>query len=80
MIKAMSSEPKDITEQLHAEIDETPPRYRALLLRLVHSFRTGVEEDEPWPTAEESFREGWEDMKAGRTHPIEELWEGIDAD
>ena len=80
MINPMSSEPKDITEQLHAEIEDTPPRYRPLLLRLVHSFRTGIEEDEPWPTAEESFREGWEDAKAGRVHPIEELWEGIDAD
>ena len=70
----------DITAKLHAEIEDTPPRYRALLLRLVHSFRTGIEEDEPWPTAEESLREGWADVKAGRVHPIAELWEGIDAD
>ena len=58
----------------------TPPRYRALLLRLVHSFRTGVEEDEPWPTAEETLRDALDDMKAGRTYPIEKLWDGIDAD
>ena len=31
----MSTEPNDITAQLHAEIEDTPPRYRALLLRLV---------------------------------------------
>ena len=80
MIRRMSTEPKDVTEQLHAEIDGTPPRYRPLLLRLVHSFRTGIEEDEPWPTAEETLREALDDMKAGRTYPIEELWEGIDAD
>lgn len=55
----MSTEPSDVTAQLHAEIEDTPPSYRALLLRLVHSFRTGVEEDEPWPTAEQSLREGW---------------------
>lgn len=76
----MNTEPSDITAQLHAEIEETPPRYRLLLLRLVHSFRTGIEEDEPWPTAVESFREGWQDVKAGRTQPVETLWEGIDAD
>lgn len=76
----MSTEHNDITERLHAEIEDTPLRYRALLLRLVHSFRTGIEEDEPWPSAEESLREGWDDVKAGRVHPIEELWEGIEPD
>ena len=76
----MSTEPKDITEQLYAEIDDTPRRYRPLLLRLVHSFRTGIEEDDAWPTPKEMFRDAWEDMKAGRTHPVEELWDGIDAD
>ena len=76
----MSTEPNDITAQLHAEIEDTPPRYRALLLRVVHSFRTGVEEEEPWPTAVETLRDALEDMKAGRTYPIEKLWDGIDAD
>ena len=76
----MSTEPTDVTAQLHAEIEGTPPRYRALLLRLVHSFRMGVEEGEPWPTAVETLRDALEDMKAGRTYPIEKLWDGIDAD
>jgi hypothetical protein len=49
----------DITEQLHAEIERTPVRYRSSLLRLVHSFREGIEADEPLPSASESFREGW---------------------
>ena len=66
----MSSEPSDVTAQLHAEIEDTPPRYRALLLRLVHSFRTGVEEDEPWPTAEETLRDALDGMKAGRAYPM----------
>ena len=48
----MSTEQNDVTKQLHAEIDDTPPHYRLLLLRLIRSFRTGIEEDEPWPTAE----------------------------
>lgn len=55
----MSTKRNDVTEQPHAEIERTPARYRPLLLRLVHSFRQGTEEDEPWPTAEDSFRKGW---------------------
>ncbi|MEE4379804.1 MAG: hypothetical protein V2J55_20135 [Candidatus Competibacteraceae bacterium] len=76
----MITNSKNITQQLHAEIDLTPERYRALLLRLVHSFREGVEADEPWPNAVDSFREGWRDVKAGRTHRVDTLWDGIDVD
>ena len=70
----------DITERLHAEIERTPVRYRSLLLRLVHSFREGIEADEPWPSASESFREGWTDVLAGRVRPVETLWDGIESD
>ena len=76
----MGADSKQIIKQLYAEIEQTPERYHPLLLRLVHSFREGIEEDEPWPSAEESFREGWQDMKAGRVHPIETLWDGITSD
>ncbi|HSO81916.1 hypothetical protein [Thiocapsa sp.] len=76
----MPAPAEDITEQLQAEIELTPVRYRSLLLRLVHSFREGIEADEPWPSARESFREGWTDALAGRVSPVETLWDGIDAD
>jgi len=76
----MTAETPGTTEQLYTEIERTPERYRPLLLRLVHSFREGIEEDEPWPTAAESFREGLGDIKAGRVRPISTLWNGIDAD
>jgi len=75
----MATKTPDTVEQLYAEIDQTPERYRPLLLRLVHSFREGIEEDEPWPTAVESIREGLRDAKAGRVQPIDTLWNGIDA-
>jgi len=65
----------DYTKQLHDEIEQTPEEYRHLLLKIVHSFREGVE----LPTAKESFREGWQDVVDGKTHPIETLWDGIDA-
>lgn len=70
----------DITRQIHSEIDKTPERHHALLLRLVHAFREGIEKDESWPHAAESFREGWRDVKAGRVYPIDTLWDGMDAD
>lgn len=68
----------DYTKQLHDEIDQTPEEFRPLLLRIVHSFREGVSSD--LPSAEESLREGLNDMLAGKTHPIETLWDGIDTD
>ena len=70
----------NITDELHQEIEQTPERYRRLLLRLVHSFREGVEADEPWPTASESLQEGLNDLHAGRTQPMANLWDGIKAD
>lgn len=32
------------------------------------------------PSAEQSFKEGWQDVMAGNTKPIDSLWDGIDAD
>jgi hypothetical protein len=39
----MTMDIKDITRQLYAEIERTPELYRPLLLRLVQSFREGIE-------------------------------------
>ena len=68
---------KEITRQLYAEIERTPERYRPLLLRLVHSFQEGIEEDEPCPMPPRPFAKR-RDVKAGRVHPIETFWDGID--
>ena len=72
----MASEMNDYTRQLHEEIERTPEEYRPLLLRIVHSFREGVT---TLPSAEESFKEGWKDVVSGNTHPIDTLWDGVDA-
>jgi len=74
---SMATNSPDYTRQLHDEIEQTPEEFRPLLLRIVHSFREGVT---GLPGAEESFREGWKDVLAGRTHPIDTLWDGIDAE
>ena len=76
----MSLQPDDVTRHLQAEIERTPERYRSLLLRLVHSFREGVEDEERWPTAAESFREDSQDSQAGRVHDIAALWDGREAE
>ncbi len=65
----------DFTQQLHDEIEQTPEEFRPLLFRIVHSFREGV----ALPSAEESFREGWQDVVDDKTHSIDTLWDEIDA-
>lgn len=76
----MSTPADDITKELHNEIERTPARYRSLLLRLVRSFRAAVEQDEPWSSAAEAFREGWRDVKGGRMRSMGTFWEGIGTD
>ncbi len=72
-----TSEVDAVTAELHKEIDAVPAADRALLLRLVKTYREGVSDeeiDDELPSAAESFREGWRDVLAGNTHPIEDLW------
>jgi len=71
----MAPSAPDYIKQLYQEIDQTPEEFRPLLLKIVHSFREGV----TLPTAEESLREGMQDVLHGRVYPIETLWDGIDA-
>jgi predicted transcriptional regulator len=52
----------DITKELHKEIEAVPEHERALLLRIVRSFREGVV-TEPW--FDEAVREGIRDADAG---------------
>ena len=55
----MSVEPSDISAQLHAKLEEMPPRFRAMLLRLVRSSRVAVEEDKRWLATADAVCEGW---------------------
>ena len=36
--------------------------------------------EEPLKSAEECFRQGWQEAMIGQTVPLSELWEGIDAE
>ena len=37
------------------------------------------EDEEALPSPEESFRQAWLEIKTGKTRPVSELWEGVDA-
>ena len=45
---------------------------------------TPIEDEEPYDTPIEDIREGiyrgWQDVLAGRTKPVSQLWEGMDVD
>ncbi|MEG4345971.1 hypothetical protein QUB70_22220 [Microcoleus sp. A003_D6] len=38
------------------------------------------EDEAALPSPEESFRQAWLEIKTGKTRPVSELWEGIDAE
>lgn len=77
----MSATAHDISEDkfldaLSQEGKQVPEEHRERLLQIVHLFRESVS----WPSAEESFRAAWQDVKEGRIYPIETLWDGMDDD
>jgi hypothetical protein len=47
---------------------------------LGHSLHEAKTDDEPLEPAIESFRRGWHDAMIGKTIPISQLWDGIDAE
>jgi hypothetical protein len=61
---------------LLAEAHKVPPEHHTHLLELVRIFRESV----MLPSAEDSFRTGWQEAMRGETRPISELREGIDAE
>ena len=68
-----------LAKQWQEEFELTPPELRPFLVKLAHSFRQTLTEDDRLPSATEAFRQGWRDVQAGRVQPIETLWDGIDA-
>jgi hypothetical protein len=64
-----------LTERLHAEIDRVPLDRREALLTIIHAYREAVD-DHIDPA--ESIRRGLEDVRSGRVHPVETLWDGIE--
>lgn len=68
--------PTKYREQIMQEVTDTPDEFLPMLLQIVHSYRRSV----ALKSAEESFRQGWQEVRSGETFPISELWTGIDAE
>lgn len=65
----------DITAEIHKEVEAVPEKDRALLLRIVRSFREGVV-TEPW--FEAAVRAGIRDADAGHLNDhavVKEKWQ-----
>lgn len=71
----MASAKSVYRDQILAEIDKIPAEYFPALIKMMQAFREGV----TLPSAEDSFRQGWQEALAGQTQPLSELWEDIDA-
>ncbi len=61
--------------QVLEEIEKIPDEYLSPLLKIIRVFHESIMLN----PAEESFRQGWQEMLHGDTRPISELWEDIDA-
>lgn len=56
------------------EVEKIPVEYLPFLLNMMQAFRQSV----TLRTAEESFRQGWQEALRGETRPVAELWDDID--
>ena len=65
-----------LLEQVIEEIEQTPHEYLPSLLQIIRLFRESV----TLKSAEESFRQGWQEAMTGNTLPISQLWDGIGAE
>ena len=63
-------------KQLVREIKNTPREYLPNLLQIVRVFRESV----ALKPAKAGLRQGWKEALEGDTHPVKDLWEGIDAE
>jgi hypothetical protein len=63
-------------EQISQEIELTPEEYLPMLLEMIRLFRQSV----TLKSAEDSFRQGWQEAMGGESIPISDLWVGIDAE
>ena len=72
----MSTQYLTYHSQVIEEVSKIPMEYLPSFLKIARAFRESV----GLPSAEESFRRGWQEAQNGEVHPISELWVGIDAE
>ncbi len=61
--------------QINKEIEKIPVEYYSVFLKMVRVFNESIS----FQPAEISFRQGWHEAMTNETHPVSELWDGIDA-
>lgn len=70
-----------LAEQWQWEFELTPPEHRRMLLKLAHSFRQSLAEDDADDIdPAESSRQGWTEVQEGKTRPRDGLRESIGPD
>ena len=57
-------------KRLLEEVEKVPVEYLPFLLNMLRAFREGV----TLKSAEESFRQGWQEALQGETRPVAYLW------
>lgn len=72
----MASELRNYEDKLQSEIKSIPSEYLPNLLQIVRVFRSSV----MLGPASDSFQKGWQEAIACDTHPVSELWDGINAE
>jgi hypothetical protein len=69
---------------LQKALQELTPKQREILLNELSGQNGGngthTSKPKKLPSAADGFREGWKDMLAGRTRPIEALWKEMEAE
>ena len=66
----------DLLTQAIQDLQATPQEYLPSLVAIIRLFRESV----TLKSAEDSFRQGWQEAMTGNTIPLAELWDGIDAE
>ncbi len=59
--------------ELEKEIHQIPAEFLPLLLSIVKSYRQSL----LLMSAEDSFKQGWQEARQGETYPLADLWEDI---
>ncbi|MCP4400472.1 MAG: hypothetical protein GY801_24605 [bacterium] len=62
--------------QVLQELEQIPEEYLASLLKMIRVFHESI----ILKPADESFRQGWQEVLNDETRPVAELWEDIDAE
>jgi hypothetical protein len=63
-------------QQVLDELESIPEEYFPFLLQMIRSYRESV----LLKPAAASFRQGWKEAQSGQTFPVDQLWEGVDAE